>query len=484
MDGFCRKPARQERFAFMIASSILCAALSTVGLLSILVLRVTSISLNVRSIYLNTLLALLAGIQVNYAVTLAFGNVSAFFYCALLSASVLTALLIAKATVWPGAANLYSQELTIDALDLGRNYGISFLLSTVLFSTIMFYLVGLPISAWDARSIWFFHAKMMYFGEALPFSFWPSELDFANHDYPNLFPLIAAQVAAIAGYWNEYVPLTALMILSFVEIFSIFYLAPPLMAMSILALFYLYFVLSPMNHATDTPLFFYTNGYMDLHLALISMAVVLAMWRTRGNLDLPESILLILLVALIASLKNEGLILSIIILVGLGGTQLLNNDSRNWIRYSALAGVALAPAVAWRLLLHLQHISTEFISPTWGPFRDVGLFGRLVMRANPDSLSQIAWGMKAHIVLALYFAIVFINIIRRRQSDLGMMFFFSHVPILYYIFLALVFMAVPQDLNFWLSGGADRYILPTIAMLLASIGALCTRPGVGDHSSL
>ena len=107
----------------MIASSILCAALSTVGLLSILVLRISPIRFNVRCIYLNSLLALLAGIQVNYAVTLAFGNILAFFYCALLSAYVLTALLIAKATFWPDVANLYCQELTIDGSDFGRNYG-------------------------------------------------------------------------------------------------------------------------------------------------------------------------------------------------------------------------------------------------------------------------------------------------------------------------------------------------------------------------
>ena len=216
---------------------------------------------------------------------------------------------------------------------------------------------------------------MMYFGDALPLSVWTSELDFAHQDYPNLFPLIAAQVAAIAGYWNEYVPLTALMILSFVEIFSIFYLAPPLMAIGILASFYMYFVLSPItDECCWRPLAIYTNGYMDLHLALMSLAVVLAVWRTRGNLKLAESILLILLVSMIASLKNEGLILAIIILVGLGFTQLLNNGNKDlyhrWIRFSVLAAIALAPALAWQLLLYFRHVSNDLISPTGGPFRE------------------------------------------------------------------------------------------------------------------
>jgi hypothetical protein len=410
-----------------------------------------------------------------------FDNILAFFYCALLSAWVLTALLIAKPKFLPGLANHYRPEPPVYLCQFRDNYRISFLLSIVLFSTIMYFsVIGQPITAWDARSIWFFHAKMMYFSQKIPpFSGWSSDLDFAHQDYPNLFPLLASQVAAIAGYWNEYAPLTALLILSFVEIFSIFYLGGPLVATSILASFYLYFLLFPMKHPEDTPLAIYTNGYMDLHLALMGLAVVLAMWRTRGNLKLPESLLVILLVSMIASLKNEGLILAIMILVGLGVVQLLDkgqNLYNCWIRLSVFAGIALAPAVAWRFLLHARHIPNDLISPTWGPFRDQGLLSRFWMRANIESLSQIAYAMQVQVLVVLYLATVIIYVVRRRQANLETMFLFAHVPLLYYGFMALVFMIVPQDLKWWLPDTADRVILPTVAMLLASIGALCVQP--------
>ena len=89
---------------------------------------------------------------------------------------------------------------------------------------------------------------------------------------------------------------------------------------------------------------------------------------------------------MIASLKNEGLILAIIILVFLGVTQLLNNGNTTFynrrIRFSALATVALAPALAWRLLLHFRNIANDLSSPTRGPFCD----GRVVSR--PDDASE------------------------------------------------------------------------------------------------
>ena len=106
------------------------------------------------------------------------------------------------------------------------------------------------------------------------------------------------------------------------------------------------------------------------------------------------------------------------------------------------------------------------------------------MRANIESLSQIALAMKVHVVLGLYVATALIYIMKRYQSNLGTVFLFSHVPILYYIVLALIFMITPYDLNPYFNWRLIEYILPTIAMLLASIGALCAEPGASEHSSL
>ena len=72
-----------------------------------------------------------------------------------------------------------------------------------------------PLFHWDARSIWFFHAKMIWADGALRRSTgWnhPS-LAFSNPDYPKLVPAIAAQLAYVKGYWNEFLPKGSLFVM-------------------------------------------------------------------------------------------------------------------------------------------------------------------------------------------------------------------------------------------------------------------------------
>lgn len=61
-----------------------------------------------------------------------------------------------------------------------------------------------PLIAWDARSIWFFHAKAFYFDNAIDLSFLmdPNYL-WSHPDYPPLIPLLAAFHAEVFGVWDE-----------------------------------------------------------------------------------------------------------------------------------------------------------------------------------------------------------------------------------------------------------------------------------------
>ncbi|MEM9257747.1 MAG: hypothetical protein AAGA91_20090, partial [Pseudomonadota bacterium] len=59
-----------------------------------------------------------------------------------------------------------------------------------------------PIREWDPRSIWFLHAKLIFFaGTMSETAGWlhPS-VDWSHPDYPKLVPVIAAQTAHIAGF--------------------------------------------------------------------------------------------------------------------------------------------------------------------------------------------------------------------------------------------------------------------------------------------
>jgi hypothetical protein len=72
-----------------------------------------------------------------------------------------------------------------------------------------------PLVAWDARSIWFFHAKIAFFGPAglLTDAWAKPELAFANTAYPKVIPLLGAQMASLAGSWNDHWPKAGLLVL-------------------------------------------------------------------------------------------------------------------------------------------------------------------------------------------------------------------------------------------------------------------------------
>lgn len=63
-----------------------------------------------------------------------------------------------------------------------------------------------PIQKWDARSIWFFQGKMIYYSGTIQVNWDPLRYLFANLDYPKLQPLLASQMALLAGFWNEFLP--------------------------------------------------------------------------------------------------------------------------------------------------------------------------------------------------------------------------------------------------------------------------------------
>ena len=71
---------------------------------------------------------------------------------------------------------------------------------------IIFLIIGMlsPTTAWDARSVWMFHGKRMFFENNIL-----AQLDDygkLNNDYPIFVSYYAAQIANLLGKWNEILP--------------------------------------------------------------------------------------------------------------------------------------------------------------------------------------------------------------------------------------------------------------------------------------
>lgn len=65
-----------------------------------------------------------------------------------------------------------------------------------------------PIIIGDAKAIWFFHAKMIFYANGIhgDTGFADPVLLFSHPDYPKLVPVVAAAIARSVGFWNDYLP--------------------------------------------------------------------------------------------------------------------------------------------------------------------------------------------------------------------------------------------------------------------------------------
>lgn len=131
-----------------------------------------------------------------------------------------------------------------------------------------------PLQDWDARTIWFFHAKMIFYGAGLNQSIGLEDPGAHHPTYPMLVPGLAAQVAGVVGFWNEYLPKLSLSLLLPLPILVVLMLRRTPISMTLLILAF----------AIITHQFLY-NGSMDGYLALYAAAAAffLVDWLEGGG---------------------------------------------------------------------------------------------------------------------------------------------------------------------------------------------------------
>ncbi len=220
-----------------------------------------------------------------------------------------------------------------------------------------------PLHDWDARVIWFFHGKIIYFAGMLSPE---SHLVFytvPHPDYPKLLAVLAAETATMVGFWNEYLPKLGLVLLLPAPILALLTLRrrPWTLALGIFG-----FLAVPQQ--------FLANGSMDGYLALYAAvaALFLADWLEGGG----DAALLAAAGALgvAGGLKLEGMIvyaalgLALAVVVLLGRVRLPRPSGRAL----ALLPLPFAGFVLWKAYVRLWPVPQEHFSPSqaWGRLFD------------------------------------------------------------------------------------------------------------------
>ncbi len=210
-----------------------------------------------------------------------------------------------------------------------------------------------PLIYWDARSIWFYQGKLLFFNHGLYSGAYPPP--FSPHpDYPKFIPVFSALTASLSGLWNEYLPKAALMVPLAAMWLGVAGLSLSLWAkLAVLAVMVL---LPGASHHVG-----YMDGWLAVFCALGHLYFIDYGLTGRGRS------LACALVSLCGMmyLKNEGLALAGISLAMMALVCLLLRERpslRGRRPLLLLVLLALAPVIIWGLYVHYLALENDLFA--------------------------------------------------------------------------------------------------------------------------
>jgi len=321
---------------------------------------------------------------------------------------------------------------------------------------------------WDARSMWLFHSKRIFFDNNLYAGFdkYMPELENA---YPRLPATLSATLALIIGHWNEIFPKST----------NILVLVPALFAQCAFLknnkaiLLWLMFVLLISGRIL-------INGSMDGLVAVYFAANCLIIY----NLFLEEHLIYgkekteinknkitlfftgIFCGIILSLLKNEGFVIIILLLSStlLFKIYIKKKIEKNMIIFGILV---LLPMCVWKFLTLYNGIYPTMIGASISNSL-VGLnsFDRLILRLSEIDSYKLVFKyllLNEKFIVAL---LIFIFCIYKNFKSNKLLYSFVITnAFLYYIVLYIVYFQTPADLSWHLNSSATR-VMPTIAMVL------------------
>lgn len=399
------------------------------------------------SLLQKTPLAITLGFIINYGISLLFRS---------LSISLTIGGVISIIGIW----RFFSQYLKAT----GRNnespnkWGGAIFICLLYLSPILYK----PLVDWDARSIWFFHAKMIYTAGSFGLSAgWqhPS-IQFSHTDYPNLVPGIAAQFAHILGYWNEYIP----------KISLVFILIPAIM-------WFFTFADKSFSFATLILLFpfgmslWIWNGYMDGYLSLYLSVAMLLLGRYiqhSQSIDLISSMICLIL---LLYLKNEGLLAAIPGFLSCGiAVILMKNKDHPGIKHQKSSWrnlittvLVLLPLLAWNMYKLNYGLSNDLQIGTSQSIT------RILERINNGSYSLVVNQTYTQIEGALLLlGLVCFSAIARNQRIPKTIIPALTTATFYYAGVLAIYIQTPHDLQWHLNSSAGRTMLPVTGCIFVA----------------
>lgn len=302
-----------------------------------------------------------------------------------------------------------------------------------------------PLTDSDARTIWFFHAKRMYFDGSIA-----ARLDdypgWAHTSYPDLIPAAAASIARLFSVWNEFLPKTSL-VLTLVPPFLILISRCDSTQFRLL-------MLASLLYLTRIGLF---SGSMDAHLGLYAVSAIVLLRDDHerrgenGRQPVVATTALAMLIAL-AGIKNEGAVMAALLLPPLFFLLLRKPHRKACLAWNiALGALLCSPILIWKYQLISAKITALFVGDPWA---------RIAEKLSDGEWALIAQSLAVETGFALtMLAAQFV--LTRKVERLVVYFVVGYLSVLFFVYLS-----TPYDLSWHLSASVDRVTL--VVRLLAT----------------
>ena len=323
----------------------------------------------------------------------------------------------------------------------------------IFFLLIILIALGTPAFEWDARSIWLFHAKRIFYENSI-LSVSDNYASFSHNDYPTLAPAFASSLASLVGYWNEVFPKISFTLMFF----------PPLLLAGVffkntkylIFLSIVFFILGK----------FLLNGWMDGLVAIyfcLSSLLIYLFFVDDSNEYKKENIFyyigLFFFISL-SLLKNEGIVLLSILfftsfLISLNEKKIIKNKN-----FYILMLVSFVPIVLWKIFCYSENLGNDYINENTIIYLNTRLY-------NLENYKLIFYFLLLNEKFLISLTFFIISFWFKWNKKLFI--YVSIISVIYILVLSLIYLSTPYDFYFQLNSSAAR-LIKVISLLMGFFG--------------
>ena len=323
----------------------------------------------------------------------------------------------------------------------------------IFFLLIILIALGTPAFEWDARSIWLFHAKRIFYENSI-LSVSDNYASFSHNDYPTLAPAFASSLASLVGYWNEVFPKISFTLMFF----------PPLVLAGVffkdtkylIFLSIVFFIVGK----------FLLNGWMDglvaIYFCLSSLLIYLFFVVDNSEYKKENIFYYIGLFFFISLslLKNEGVVLLSILfftafLISLNDRKIIKNKN-----FYILILVSFVPIALWKIFCYSENLGNDYINEN----TIIYLTTRLYNLENYKLIFYFLLLNEKFLISLIFFIISFWF-----KWNKKLFIYVSIISVIYILVLSLIYLSTPYDFYFQLDSSAAR-LIKVISLLMGFFG--------------